>query len=183
MIVENAINIAEKIPQEARDIIVDYILPGSLVSDINMKVETGLPPLTRPIAEARDGIASEGNEEMETDNKEQPAQPQQPDQPGKNPAHIPQNREQRKKYAFANLMSKKSSASSNPAPAQSQSQPQGSATSPENTSNNKERDEQLPQQHHQDKRPRVRLSTFMTVEVKGRGPNNVLIQAPVYTIE
>lgn len=183
MIVENAINIAEKIPQEARDIIVDYILPGGLVSEINMKVETGLPALIRPIAEARDDIASEGNDEMETESKEQPTQPPQPDQQqGKNPAHIPQNREQRKKYPFGSLMSKKSSASANPAPAQSQSQSQGTASSPDNATNNKERDEQSPQQQ-QDKRPRVRLSTFMTVEVKGRGPNNILIQAPVYTIE
>ncbi|KAF4951540.1 hypothetical protein F66182_18467 [Fusarium sp. NRRL 66182] len=177
MIVENAINIAEKIPQEARDIVVDYIQPGSFVSEINMKVETGLPALTRPIAEARDDNASEGNEEMETESKEQPTQPQQPDPQGKNSAHIPQNREQRKKYPFGSLMSKKSP---NPAPAQSQGQTQGSATSPDNATSNKERDEQLQQQ---DKRSRVRLSTFMTVEVKGRGPNNVLIQAPVYTIE
>lgn len=179
MIVENAVNIAEKIPQEARDIVVDYILPGSLVSEINMKIETGLPPLIRPIAESRDDIASEGNEELETDNKEQPAQSQNPDPQGKNPAPLPQTREQRKKYPFGSLMSKKSS---NPAPAQSQSQPQGSASSPENATSNKERDEQL-QQQQQDKRPRVRLSSFMAVEVKGRGPNNVLIQAPVYTIE
>ncbi|EEA25269.1 hypothetical protein TMatcc_006509 [Talaromyces marneffei ATCC 18224] len=186
MIVENAINIAEKIPQEARDIVVDYISPGSFVSEINMKVETGLPPLTRPLADGKDDIASEGNEEMETDIKEQPTPPQQTDQQqGKNPTHMPQSREQRKKYPFGSLMSKKSLASTNPAPAQSQNPSQGTASSPDNATNNKERDEQLQQQQQQqqDKRPRVRLSTFMTVEVKGRGPNNVLIQAPVYTIE
>ncbi|EED21118.1 conserved hypothetical protein [Talaromyces stipitatus ATCC 10500] len=177
MIVENAINIAEKIPQEARDIVVDYIVPGSLVSEINMKVETGLPPLTRPVAAAgRDdnNIATSGeNDEMETDTKETAAS--QSDQ-SKNAAHIPQSREQRKKYPFGSLMSKKSSTPTQP----QQSQNQGTTSSPEKTTNNKERDEQLQQQ---DKRGRVRFSTFMMVEVKGRGPNNVLIQAPVYTIE
>lgn len=205
-IVENAVNIAEKIPQESRDIVVDYVPPGTVISETVMKTETGLPPLSRPMA-AEDYSASsergDNTDDMdidvsskETASNSSPIQQQQQQQTensnnSRNPASLPQSREQRKKYPFGSLMGKKSSISSsnsNP-PAQSSassspSDPQarsvsGSASLPENNSQ-KESEEQ---QQHSEKRPRVRLATFMTVEVRGRGPNNVLVQAPVYTIE
>jgi hypothetical protein len=34
-----------------------------------------------------------------------------------------------------------------------------------------------------EKQARVRLAAFMSVEVQGKGPNNVLIKAPVYTVD
>lgn len=197
-IVENAINIAEKIPQEARDIVVDYIVPGSFVSESNMRVETGLPALTRPMAQVADLAGEMTDDGMEIDNRDStPAGASSPSSPsshqqqqqidqqqGKSTTHIPQNRDQRKKYPFGNLISKKTaSPASQPTPSQGQS---GDG----NTGNtgNKGRDESTPsqqqqQQQSQEKRARVRLATFMMVEVKGRGPNNVLVPAPVYTIE
>lgn len=170
-IVENAINIIEKIPQEARDIVVDYIVPGTPVSDVNMKVETGLPPLTRPLSKELTSLIERGHdstEDMDVD-KETSNSPQGDHKAS--PPHLPQNREQRKKYPFGSLMSKKSAA---PAPSAS------SDTRPaSNTDATKDRDEQSPAE----KRSRVRFATFVAVEVRGRGPNNVLIPAPVFTLD
>ncbi|KAH8689401.1 hypothetical protein BGW36DRAFT_308784 [Talaromyces proteolyticus] len=177
-IIQNAINIIEKIPQEARDIVVDYIVPGLPVSENTMKIETGLPPLTRPISGEMPptdrGRDSTDDMEVEKDlsNNSQGDRRSSP-----TPTHIPQNREQRKKYPFGNLMSKKSMASSTTNPTQStSSSPSDSrpGNNSDGTTASKDRDEQL---------SRVRFATFMTVEVRGRGPNNVLIQAPVYTVE
>jgi hypothetical protein len=48
MIIENSINIIEKIPLEARDVCVDYFPPGVPLSDQYMKVEGQLPALSHP---------------------------------------------------------------------------------------------------------------------------------------
>jgi hypothetical protein len=48
MIVENSINIIEKIPLEARDVCVDYFPPGVSLADQYMKVEGQLPALSHP---------------------------------------------------------------------------------------------------------------------------------------
>jgi hypothetical protein len=171
-IVENAINIIEKIPQEARDIVVDYIVPGTPLSDVNMRVETGLPPLIRPLGKEHSPSTERGRdstEDMDVD-KESSNSPLGGD-PKTSPPHFPQNREQRKKYPFGNLMSKKSAT---PAP------PSSSDTRPvSNTDATKDRDEQSPSE----KRSRVRFATFVAVDVRGRGPNNVLMPAPVFTLE
>lgn len=221
MIVENALNIAEKIPQESRDIIVDYVVPGSPVSETIMKIDTGLPALTRPIGEYKEfssSSAADMADEMDMDSKESAASGNSPIQPdssstttnttststtnasnNRTSGPVPQNREQRKKYPFGSLMGKKSlvgsSSSSNntAAPAASQSQAAAAAAaaaaadqrsvsaSDNNSPKDRAGDEQ--QQQQPDKRSRVRFATFLTVEVRGRGPNNVLIQAPVYTLD
>lgn len=48
MIIENSINIIEKIPLEARDVCVDYFPPATPLSEAYMKVEGQLPPLSAP---------------------------------------------------------------------------------------------------------------------------------------
>ncbi|CAG8027733.1 unnamed protein product [Penicillium olsonii] len=48
MIVENSINIIEKIPLEARDVCVDYFPPGVSFADQYMKIEGQLPALNHP---------------------------------------------------------------------------------------------------------------------------------------
>ncbi|KAG8528892.1 uncharacterized protein KY384_006581 [Bacidia gigantensis] len=54
MIVELAVGISANLPLESRDVFVDYVTPGQLITDTYMKVETGLPPLTNP-GEAPEG--------------------------------------------------------------------------------------------------------------------------------
>ena len=48
MIVELAIGIAANLPLESRDVFVVYVLPGQLVNETYMKVESGLPTLNNP---------------------------------------------------------------------------------------------------------------------------------------
>ena len=48
MIIELAISIAVNLPQESRDVFINYITPGQPINETLMKIETGLPTLTNP---------------------------------------------------------------------------------------------------------------------------------------
>ena len=48
MIIELAIGIAANLPQESRDVFINYITPGQPIIETLMKIETGLPALTNP---------------------------------------------------------------------------------------------------------------------------------------
>jgi len=65
MIIENSINIIEKIPLEARDVCVDYFPPGISLTEQYMKVEGQLPALSHPPpppAEAEEEPVEETNQ-------------------------------------------------------------------------------------------------------------------------
>lgn len=190
MVVENAINIAEKIPLEARDIQVSYVAPGTLVSEASMRVESGLPPLTRPAAplpsSQTDASAGgrgspSGGEEMETENGSGSQTPPR-DASGSGPTP-------KKKYGLSSFIKKgggnnSGSQSSSQQQSQSQSQEkQSELQRPASALDNKDKDQDKQQQNEEEKGPRVRVSMFMTVEVKTRSSNNVLVKSPVYTIE
>ena len=178
MIVELAVGIAANLPLESRDVFVEYVTPGVSVQETWMKIETGLPALTSPgegptdgdggsivskqteetgSIESRDTGTSNGNGNEETAKEiamQQQAQQQQAVQ-GK------------KKGMFTGFMGgaagKKGSVSGatpSPQPQQGQGQAQ--------------------QQPGPPKEDRVRFSTFMAVEVRGR---SVLVKAPVYVRE
>ncbi|ODH49936.1 hypothetical protein GX48_03882 [Paracoccidioides brasiliensis] len=53
MIVELAIGICANIPFESREIAIEYFLPGSPISNVYMKLETPLLPLTTPLGDTR----------------------------------------------------------------------------------------------------------------------------------
>ena len=176
MIVELAVGIAANLPLESRDVFVEYPNPGTLVQEAWMKVETGLPTLTNPGDGPTEGdaasMASKQTEETgsieskdtgvstgigaEETTKEMVMQQQQQQQPAGGAA--------KKKGMFGGFMggtaSKKSSVSGPSQGQQPQPQPQGQG-----------------QQQGPPKEERVRFSTFMAVEVRGR---NVLVKAPVY---
>ena len=179
MIVELAVGIAANLPLESRDVFVEYVAPGVLVQEAWMKVESGLPALTNPgegpsdgdggsvvskqteetgSIESRDTGASNGNGNEETAKEtamQQQAQQQQQ-----------QVAQGKKKGMFTGFMSgaagKKGSVSGATPGLQSQ-QGQGQQ-----------------QQPSPPKEDRVRFSTFMAVEVRGR---SVLVKAPVYVRE
>jgi hypothetical protein len=178
MIVENAINIAEKIPQESRDLIVDYIAPGTPISEAFMKVETGMPPLTRAIAEGSQ-TSGEG-EEMDVD-KESSPQGQLQGLQGQLQGQLQglqadKTRDQRKKHPFGSLMGKSRTSNTAAQSPSEQRSASGSASVSVSVCENNTASEES------DKQARVRFATFMSVEVRGRA-NNVLLQAPVYTLE
>ncbi|GKZ19742.1 hypothetical protein AbraIFM66951_009813 [Aspergillus brasiliensis] len=141
MIVENAVGIAEKIPLESRDICVEYILPGTVLQEGTMKVETGLPPLTH--------VRTESGGSAEQERAEGPDEAE----GGGGADNGPPQREQRMRSVFSSLMGRR------PGP----SAPTGET---------REERERGP--------GRIRFASFVTAEVRGRGPMNVLVKAPVY---
>ena len=177
MIIELAVGIAANLPLESRDVFVEYVAPGALVQEAMMKIETGLPALVNPGEGPGDSestnTTSKQNEETgsieskETGNssgtgneealKDLATQQQQQQQQTSVQA--------KKKSMFGGFMgssgTKKGSIGSGPTgPGSQQTQAQ--------------------QQQAPPKEDRVRFSTFMAVEVRGR---SVLFKAPVYLRE
>ena len=68
-IIELAINIAANLPLESRDVFVDYVMPGTLVNEQYMKIESSLPPLTNPgeSAEADRASITSGDDKDDDD--------------------------------------------------------------------------------------------------------------------
>ncbi|OQE42919.1 hypothetical protein PENCOP_c003G02585 [Penicillium coprophilum] len=160
MIIENSVNIIEKIPLEARDVCVDYFPPGIPLAEQYMKVEGQLPTLSHPppplsdqeqLEEpaAAEGDASSGSTTGVTESTSQAQQ---------KPA---------KKSIFGGLISRKHAASesSRPAPAHGP------------TEDKSEPVEVTPSA------PRIRFAAFLAVEVRGKGPATVLIKSPVWLVE
>jgi hypothetical protein len=61
MIVELAVNIAIHLPIESREVCIEYYPPMSFISPDYMKLETGIPPLTNPIASAHENSPADSN--------------------------------------------------------------------------------------------------------------------------
>ncbi|KAL4867900.1 hypothetical protein BDV12DRAFT_109635 [Aspergillus spectabilis] len=188
MIVENAVGIAEKIPLESRDVCVDYILPGSPIHDATMKIEAGvLPPLTSAIPPDTRRSADHAPEHNHPDEENGTGEPDRdsPANPTSNPGldSAPVGREQRMRSVFSNIMGRKSG--------QGQGPPGGSAPTPTNASSVTVDSVRRGSVGVPVPGPaptgagqgRIRLAAFITAEVRGRGPMNVLVKAPAYPIE
>lgn len=172
MIIELAVGIAANLPQESRDVFVDYVTPGTLVNEAYMKVETGLPPLTNPGEGLLEGARPTGAAEKTSDdsNTTDPKD----NNPGEDGAAStggssaagsvvggtssgPSTKESKKKSMFGGFMSGgKKAVGSAPSSGTHQQPPQPP---------------QLP------KEDRVRFAAFMAVEVRGR---SVLVKASVF---
>ncbi|KAJ5549531.1 hypothetical protein N7513_006765 [Penicillium frequentans] len=147
MIIENTINIIEKIPLEARDVCVEYFPPNISFHDNYMKVEGQLPPLThQPPPPADQEVDDEGDSSPASNSTG-------PCADGASPAP----REPRRRSVFGALMGRR--------PADPPTRPAGG-----------EKTEQA-------EPSRIRFASFLTVEVRGKGPATVLIKAPVWLIE
>jgi hypothetical protein len=159
MIIENTINITEKIPLEARDVCVEYFPPNITFVEGYMKVEGGLPPLTHqpppPADQEPDDSAAVEDDSSPASNSTGPGDIVSA------PTHKPQ-----KKSVFGALMGRKPAG---PAP----TRPSAGATHEEKPAPTEERETQ----------PRIRFASFLTVEVRGKGPPMVLVKAPVWMIE
>ena len=185
MIVELAVGIAANLPTESRDVFVDYVTPGTLIQDSWMKVEVGLPPLVNPgdgpvEGETGNTVSKQNEETGSIESKEtgtsggtgnedagkEGAMSQQPQQ--QQSQQQQQGAQAKKKGMFGGLMgssgTKKINVGGGPALPGSQPSPQG----------------QSHQQPAAPKEDRVRFSTFMAVEVRGK---SVLVKAPVYQRE
>ncbi|KAL9129474.1 MAG: hypothetical protein Q9217_002070 [Psora testacea] len=179
MIVELAVGIAANLPLESRDVFVEYIVPGQAVNEAFMKIETGLPALTSPGDAPSEGetasLASKQTEETgsidsrETGNSNGNGLNEENDTSPQGQSQQTSTK-QKKKSMFGNFISgggagskKGSIASASSGGQQGQAPPAGG-------------------QHGSGERKeeKVRFSTFIAVEVRGR---SVLIKAPVYVRE
>ena len=153
MIIENTINIIEKIPLEARDVFVEYFPPNIAFHENYMKIEGQLPPLTHqpppPADQEMDEAAAEGDD----------ASPASNSTGGGGDGTSPAPRESKKKSVFGALMGRRSGGGSEPS-----RPPTGDKVEPTEPA-------------------RIRFAAFMTVEVRGKGPATVLVKAPVWLIE
>lgn len=169
MIIELAIGISSNLPQESRDVFINYVLPGSRVDEGYMKLESGLPALTNPgegILEEGQGddsgsaAGAEGKDSNEMDERaSNNGAPVQQERKEVVREREPPPQASKKKGMFGGFMggNKKSSTAGNGAAQQQQQQ-----------------------QPPPPKEERVRFSAFMAVENRGR---SVLVKAPVYTVE
>ncbi|KAJ8104762.1 hypothetical protein OPT61_g10582 [Boeremia exigua] len=168
MIVELAISIAQHLPLESREVHIEYFPPGHGIVSEHMKMESGIPPLTSPIAESdeadRVSLRSVASKMDDNASVDQDVQGQQGHQPVK---------EDKKRGFFGGLGAKK--ATTAPASLGKRESPLGqggsqqSLTGPPGSSNGP-KDEPPP--------PRVRLAVGVAVQIRGK---SVLIKAPVYS--
>ena len=207
MIVELAVGIAANLPQESRDVFVNYITPGQPVNENLMKIETGLPALTNPgdgPSESGDNASlltsgSKQNEETgsiesrETGNSnggngsdDTPATTS----PGQQQAERQAQLQKQQQEAQASVAAKKKGGmfgsfiggggtSAANTKKQSVSGPMG-VLAAQQQAQQQAQAAQGAGGEPQKKEDRVRFSAFMAVEVRGR---SVLVKAPVYARE
>ena len=161
MIVELAVGIAANLPLESRDVFINYISPGTLVNEAYMKIESGLPLLTNPGEGITDaGNADKGSEDTNVSEAKDNGHGEEgipPTPAGGGSSGPPTSKESKKKSMFGGLIGSGKRGQAAPGPAQ----PVASVAP-------------TPQPPKED---RVRFSTFLVVEVRGR---SVLVRAPVY---
>lgn len=179
LIVENAVGVAEKIPLESRDICVEYPLPGSILDDRQMKPETGVPPLTnvkpenvrRPDLESTDPAGQGQSTDTDPTASTDPDSPSsQSPSPTSSPAPGTAGPEKKKTSMLGSLMGKRNT------PAAPATQAKESKDDNNNNNNNNNNGAVVGP-------TRIRFASFVSAEVRGKGPVNVLAKAPVYALE
>jgi hypothetical protein len=207
MIIEIALGIAEKIPLESRDICVSYLAPGTPINEATMRVEpsTLLPPLTNAAAAASSSNLSHPPQTADSNRRSAEDQHHQnshsiPDStgPGGNDLDRDQSQPQnvspdapdhRKRSVLSGLrgrLSGQSSASSSVPPVSAPVPTPLPAGIPNSAGEAARRGSVGGQSQGAGVGSvvaRVRFAAFVTAEVRGRGPLNVLVKAPVFAME
>lgn len=152
MIIELAISILGNLPFESREVHIEYIIPGSLLDTEKMKIETGIPALTAPMAPG-------GNLGHHDDAENKPPG----DSADSASAEEATTVEEGKKGFLGGLMSKAKNAGQGNSSQTSLGPPPGSAHG-----GSASKEELV---------PRVRLCAFLSLEIRGKMN---LSKAPVY---
>ncbi|KAJ5125212.1 hypothetical protein N7526_007389 [Penicillium atrosanguineum] len=153
MIIENSVNIAEKIPLEARDVCIEYFPSNVTFVEVYMKVEGQLPPLSRQPPPPAD---QEPEDATGVESDSSPASISTGGGDGTSAAP----RESKTKSVFGAIMGRK-------------------GNEPRPTAGHVPEEKSEPVEGP----ARIRFSSFLTVEVRGKGPSMVLVKAPVWMIE
>ncbi len=197
MIIELAIGLAGSLPQESRDVCVEYYMPGSLINETYMKMESGIPPLTMPggnvdflgAPEQPQGDQgsthsgddnSPGENEGDKENSGNSGVPNRADllqaQGGNGQQQIKKD-DTRKKSLFGALVSSKK-------PSQAENSSGGLApnSNPRTGSVTNISAKEREGMEKADRDRRIRFAAFVGVEVRGKGKegSNVLVRAPCY---
>lgn len=156
MIVELVVSIAIHLPVESRDVVIEYFMPGYSVMPEQMKLESGIPPLTVSIADDAAERASMKSAVSDiTDNTES------------GNAHDAQHGKKRSMLSALTGTGGKSKS----AAAQGKHAGAGGSSSslhrPESAHGMKE-----------DQPPRVRMAAGIGVQIRGR---SVLVKAPIFS--
>ncbi|KAL3458598.1 hypothetical protein BJX64DRAFT_219626 [Aspergillus heterothallicus] len=204
MIIEIALGIAEKVPLESRDICVSYLPPGTPINEATMRVEptTLLPPLTNAAAAASSSNLSHPPQSADSTRRSAEEQHHQnshslPDSSGPGgseldrdlpptpnvPTDAPDHRSKRSVLSgLRGRLAGQSSAGASVPPV-SAPVPVGVANSVGEAARRGSVSGQSQGAGAIPGVPRVRFAAFVTAEVRGRGPLNVLVKAPVFAME
>jgi hypothetical protein len=178
MVVELAITIAAHLPVESREVQIEYFLPMSYVSPDFMKIETGIPPLTSPLA------LPEGHSPSDSASVDDGADREPEDAPPAPPKDDAQGGGRRRGGMLSSFMG---GGSAQPAPPAGKGGPGGSGGSvkgqgpgkgPNGASGGRETPTPPTGPGNPAKEERVRMAIGLAVMIRGR---SVLVKAPVYT--
>lgn len=155
MIIELVVSIAIHLPLESRDVQIDYFMPGYSIMSDQMKLETGIPPLTMSIADdaAERGSTKSGLSDT-TDNTES------------SNTHGDQPSSKKRSMLSALTGSRPKDRSGDSRKHAGAGGSSSSLNRPESSQGNKI-----------DQPPRVRMAAGIGVQIRGR---TVLVKAPVF---
>ena len=169
MIVELAVSIAQHLPLESREVHIEYFPPGHAIVSEHMKIESGIPPLTSPIAELDDAdrvslksVASKMEDNASVGDQDIQGQQAQPPKEDKKRGFFGGLGGSKKPTTAPASLGKRETSLGQGGSQQSLTGPSGSSSGP--------KDEPLP--------PRVRLAVGVAVQIRGK---SILIKAPVYS--
>lgn len=154
MIIELLVSIAIHLPLESRDVVIDYWSPGASLLNDQMKMETGIPPLTTSVAEDAAELVSNKEGESDPDDNADSTHSEQPS----------------KKRSMLRALTGKAAGSSHDQ--RKHGDANGSSNSPDRPDSS--------QGVRKDGMPRVRMAAGLGVQIRGR---SVLIKAPVFTTQ
>lgn len=175
-IIELAISIAANLPLESRDVCIEYPMPGAVINESNMKLESGLPPLVNPEGGNDLSPSNSGDQTEEALSTEEVSVP---------PPRVDSlgtTRETKKKSIFGGLGNKKPGPGDIIMGSTSQRPSVASTTSEHVREPPKEREASETPTITVEREKRIRFAAFVTVEVQGKGKEgpNVLYKAPCF---
>ncbi|KAI9739136.1 MAG: hypothetical protein M1834_007349 [Cirrosporium novae-zelandiae] len=158
MIIELAVGISANIPQESREVYVQYFSPGAPVNSEFMNIETPLPALTNPGASPPEGVDADHKSAHSGDT---PSMQEWTDDADRDSIKEQSHGHAKKKSVFGGFLGKKSTPSSESVNTRGSG---GNGGAPVVVAGPKEE--------------RIRFAAFMAAGVRGK---SMLLKAPVYT--
>ncbi|KAF2657666.1 hypothetical protein K491DRAFT_321330 [Lophiostoma macrostomum CBS 122681] len=173
MIVELAVNIAQHLPLESREVHIEYFSPGHGIVPDFMKLETGIPALTSPILDTDDtaslrSVASKVDDNASITEQDGTQQQHQNEPPKTDTADKKRSMfgfgstKQKPANTPAQLGKRESTLGQGGSQQSLQQPPPGSSSGPKTDS----------------PPPRVRLAVGVAVQIRGK---SILVKAPVYS--